>query len=134
MLHILHGDVLQHRLQQGGILPHIVALAALIHGRGALQHFADVNAAHRRGQQAHGAQLAETAAHAGGDIEQLKAVLLGQLDQVALFAVGGGDDVLGPAFAHFLLEQLRDDEVLAHGLGGRAGLGDDVEAGALSRR
>ena len=62
-------------------------------------------------------------------MEQLKAVFLGQLDQVALFAVGGSDDVLGPALAHFLLEQLGDDEVLAHGLRRRAGFGDDVEAG-----
>ena len=58
-------------------------------------------------------------------------MLLGQLDQIALFVVSGGDDVLLPAFAHFLLEHFRNDQILAHGLGGSTGLGDDVEAGAL---
>ena len=129
--HILHADVLQHGLQQGGVVPHVVALAARVHGRGALQHGADVNAAHRRGQQAHRGQLGEAAAHASGDKEQVEAMLLGQLDEVALLAVGGGDDVVGPLVAHFLLEQLGNGEVLAHGLGGGAGLGNHVEAGGL---
>ena len=53
----------------------------------------------------------------------------GQLDQIALFTVRGGNDVLGPFLAHFLLEQFGNDEVLAHGFRRCTGLGDDVEAG-----
>ena len=112
-------------------MPHVVALAARVHGGSALQHGADVNAAHRRGQQAHRGQLGEAAAHTVGDEEQVEAMLLGQLDQVALLTVGGGDDVVGPLVAHFLLEQFGNGEILAHGLGGGTGLGNHVEAGGL---
>ena len=127
----LGGDVLQHGLHQRGVLPHIAALAALIHARRALEHGADIDAAYRRGEQAYGAHFAVAAAHAVGHDEVLKAIFAGQLDQVAAIRAGGGDDMLGPVVSHGLFQRVGEDQVLAHGFGGAAGLGDDVEAGGL---
>ena len=50
------GDVLQHGLHQGGVLPHIAALAALVHARRALEHGRGYRCRHTAaGEQAHGA-------------------------------------------------------------------------------
>ncbi len=122
---------MQHGLHQRGVLPHIAALAALIHARRALEHGADIDAAYRRREQAYGAHFAVAAAYAVGHDEVLKAVFAGQLDQVAAIRAGGGDDMLGPVVSHGLFQRVGEDQVLAHGFGGAAGLGDDVEAGGL---
>ena len=127
--HLLAGDVLEHGLQQRRILHHVVRLAARVHRSRAGEHRADVDAAAGGGHETDRAHLGEAAADAVGDEERFKAVLLGQLDQIALLMVSHRDDLLGPALADLRLERLGHDQVLAHRLGGRAGLGDDAEAG-----
>ena len=100
-----------------------------VHGLGPFQQPPDVDAAHRRRQQAHRAQLREAAAHAVGDVEGLVALPLGDLNEEAPGLGGGGDDVALIVVPHRLFEHVQHDEVLAHGLRRAAGLGDDVEAG-----
>ncbi len=96
-----------------------------------MQHGADINAADGCGQKSDGRQLTEAAADAGGNIEGLEAMLLRQLNQVALFMVGRGDNVPCPVIAAGLLQGGGENQILAHGFGSRAGLGDDIEAGGL---
>ena len=48
-----HSQILQHGIQQGGILPEVVGFTTFVHRGCAFQHGADVNSANCRGQQAH---------------------------------------------------------------------------------
>ena len=64
--------------KQRRVLPGVVARAALVHGLGARDQAADVDASDRGGDQAHRAQLGEAPAHAVGDVESLVALLRGR--------------------------------------------------------
>ena len=128
---LAHGSDHQAGLEQRRVLPRIVRSAALVHGARAGDHGADVHTGDGGCQQADRAQLGEAAAHAVRDVEGLVALFAGDLDEEALFPGGGDDDMAAVIVAHGLFQQVKHDEVLAHGLGRAAGFGDDVEAGGL---
>ena len=116
----------------GGILPGGVVQAGDsqgLHGLGGAPHQGvEVNAGHGDGQQAHGGEDGEPAADGVGHHEFLIALLVGQALQGALVGVGGGvDAAAGFLLAVLLLQQALEDAEGHGGLGGGAGLGDDVD-------
>ena len=121
----------QAGLKQRRVLPRVIAGAALVHRPGAGDEGANVHARDGGGNKAHRAKLGEASAHAVGDVEGLIALLAGDFDEKALVPGGGDDDMAAVIVANGLFQMIEDDEVLAHGLGRAAGLGDDVEAGGL---
>ena len=121
----------------GGVLVAVVLLDVLaavgVHGlAGAGHQGVDVRPGHGDGQQAHGGEHGEAAAHVVGHHEGLVALFVRQLLQSALGLVGGAEDALpGPLLAVLLLQQLPEDPEGDGGLGGGAGLGDHVDGDVL---
>ena len=105
-----------------------------LHGVGsALHQLGDVDAGGGDGQQAHSRQHRVAAAHVVGDHEGGPALAVSQLLQGALGPVGGGVDPLVGLFgAHLILQQLAQHTEGQAGLGGGAGLGDDVDGEPLA--
>ena len=119
-------------LPRGGILPGRVLGRALIHrgegGDGGLDHGVGVNAGGGHGQQTHGGQHAEAAAHVVGNDEGLPAGLVGHALENAAVRVRGGDDALGRLLGAVLgLEQAAEHAEGEGGLERRAGFGDHVD-------
>ena len=115
----------------GGILPRGVVQTGdgqLFHGLASAAHERlNIHAGHGNGQQAHGGEDGEPAAHVVGHHELLIALGVGQTLQRAPRLVGGGIDALpGPLFAVLLLQQALENAEGDRGLGGGARLGDDV--------
>ena len=125
---LLHTQIHQTRLVQRGVLGHIAATTALVHPLRARNQCANVDVAHGRRQQTHGAQLGEASAHAVRNVKRLKALGARQFNQEALGLGGGDDDVLLIVVRAGFLQLLEHDQILAHRFGGAAGLGDHVEA------
>ena len=117
----------------GGVLPGRVGgqlrlAAGLHHVRRALHQLVQVNARHGDGQQAHGGEHAVAAAHVVGHHVGVVALRAGQGLEGPPGLVGGGVDPLGRLRLAVLLLQHGLEEPEGHrGLGGGAGLGDDVD-------
>ena len=121
----------------GGVLVSIVIGAQhgeALHSVGsALHQSIDIDAGSGDGQQTHGAQHGVAAAHVIGNYEGGPALCVSQLLQGALGTVGGGVDALvGFLHAHLLFQQFTQHTEGQRGLGGGAGLGDDVDGEALA--
>jgi len=121
----------------GGVLISIVVGAQhgeALHSIGsALHQSVNVDAGSGDGQQTHGAQHGVAAAHVIGNYEGGPALCVSQLLQGALGTVGGGVDALvGFLHAHLLFQQFTQHTEGQRGLGGGAGLGDDVDGEALA--
>ena len=85
------------------------------------------------GQQAHSGENGVAAAHIVGNHEGGPALRVSQLLQGALGTVRGGIDALvGFLHAHLILQQLAQHTERQAGLGGGAGLGDDVDGELLA--
>ena len=115
-----------------GVLPGQVLRAAngqLVHGLLSAGHQSvDVNTGSGDGQQANSGQNGEAAADVIGHHELLVALGVGQTLQSAAGLVGGGvDALLGALLAVLLLQHGLEDTEGNGGLGGGAGLGDDVD-------
>ena len=120
-------DVAQRRVLEGGVGGHVAALADLARVLSALHHGLDVHAGCGDGQQTHGGQHGEASANVIRNHEGLIALRVGQRLQCAARLVGGGvDAALRTLLAVLLLQQLLEDAEGDGGLGGGAGLGDDV--------
>ena len=121
----------------GGVLPGGVGRkvrlpAGLHHIGGAGHELLQVHSGHGDGQQAHGGEDAVAAAHIVGHHESLVALGVGQGLQGSPGLVGGGVDPLGGLRLAVLLLQHGLEETEGHGgLGGGAGLGDDVDGEIL---
>ena len=121
-----------HRgVHDGGILRGL-------HGKGLLglegagEDGTHVESGHHDGQDAHGGEDGEAAAHVVRDDEGLVAFLGGEGLEGALLGVGDGDDALGRLLlAVGVLQVLLHDAEGDGGLGGGAGLGDD-DAGDIA--
>ena len=121
----------------GSILVSVVVGAEdgeALHGVGcALHHLVDADASGGDGQQAHSGKDGVAAADIVGDDEGGPALCVSQLLEGALGAVGGGIDALVGLFhAHLVFQQLAQHAEGQRGLGGGAGLGDDVDGEALA--
>ena len=119
-----------------GVLVSIVVLAQdgeALHGVGsALHQLVDVDPGSGDGQQAHSGKDGVAAADVVGNDEGGPALCVRQLLQGALGTVGGGIDALVGLFhAHLVFQQLAQHTEGQAGLGGGAGLGDDVDGELL---
>ena len=111
----------------GGVCCQVGRGAGGVDLGGAVEECFDVDAAHGGGEEADGREDAESAADALGDGECRVALVVADGAHGALGGVGAGDDVVGVLCAEFGLEHVADDHELCGGLGGFAGLADDVE-------
>ena len=121
----------------GGVLVSVVVLAQdgeALHGVGcALHQLVDVDAGSGDGQQTHGGEHGVAAADVIGNHESGPALRVRQLLQSALGTVGGGVDALVGFFhTHLIFQQLAQHAEGQRGLGGGAGLGDDVDGELLA--
>ncbi len=108
-------------------------LRSLLHLGGACHELVDVEACHGNGQQTHGGEHRETAAHIVGDDERAPALFVGHGAQGTLPGVGDGHDFLvGSLFALLLLEQLTQQTEGDGRLGGSARFGNDYDAELLA--
>ena len=99
----------------------------------ALHDVVDADAGSSDGQQAHSGKDGVAAADIVGDDEGGPALGVSQLLEGTLGAVGGGIDALVGFFhAHLVFQQLAQHTEGQRGLGGGAGLGDDVDGEALA--
>ena len=99
----------------------------------ALHDVVDADAGSSDGQQAHSGKDGVAAADIVGDDEGGPALSVSQLLEGALGAVGGGvDPLVGLFHAHLVFQQLAQHTEGQRGLGGGAGLGDDVDGEALA--
>ena len=99
----------------------------------ALHDVVDADAGSSDGQQAHSGKDGVAAADIVGDDEGGPALGVSQLLEGALGAVGGSVDTLVGLFhAHLVFQQLAQHTEGQRGLGGGAGLGDDVDGEALA--
>ena len=118
----------------GHILPHGVGHVPLVkgvHGVPCAGHEGfDVGSGHGDGQQAHGGQHGEPAAHVVGHHKGLPAVGVGQGLEGPPGLVGGGVDALIGLLAVLLHQQVPEHPERHGGLGGAAGLGDHVDGPA----
>ena len=93
----------------------------------------DVETGDGDGNEAHGSEDAEAAAHVVFDDEGLVALVGGELAQGSAVGVGDGDDALGGGVAAYGLLKLFAQDAESDGrLGGSAGLGDDNDAELLA--
>ena len=129
-----HGLALhQHDEADSGILHGVVGeqvgvVVLFTGGTVAVHDLVNVHAAGSHGQQAHCGQAGEPSAGGVGHHEGLIALGHGHAAQRALLGIGGGvDALLGTLFAVLLLQLLLEDAESNSGLGGGAGLGDDVD-------
>ena len=121
-------QVLERGVDEGGVLAEGRRLAARVHRRGSGEQPGDVDPDERAREQADGREHAEAAADAVRHDEGLVALGLDDRPQNALLGVGRHDDVPAvPLLPERVDEALAQDEELAHRLGGRTRLGDDVE-------
>ena len=122
-------------LSCGGILPGGVFGGTQIQGlqllNGGVDHAHHVDTGHGHGQQTHGGQHAEAAAHIVGHHKAGPALGVGQGLEHAAVGVGGGENVLVSLIAVLLLQQLTEDTEGDRRLQGGAGLGDDVHVEIL---
>ena len=118
-------------IADGGVLPGGAikgrGAADLHHLGGAAHQLIDVHAGDGNGQQAHGGEDGVAAAHLVWHHEGLPALGVRQGFQRAPGLVGGGvNAALGALTAVFVLQQLAEEAEGHGGLGGGAGLGDDI--------
>jgi hypothetical protein len=123
------GQPLERGEQAGRVVGQVVRVAAVGHGLAALQQGGDVDPHQGGGQQAHGGQHTEPAAHAGGDGKGGDGLPRGDLPEHPLLRVGGEQEVAAVAIRIVVGpgQPLPDHQELGHGLRRRAGLADDVE-------
>ena len=112
-------------------MPYVVGRTKLVHICCARKQFLNIYTAHGRRKQTDGAKLAEPSANAVRHIEGIQSKLFCYFYQVALLAVGGGDDMPCPAIAELFPQYARYKQKLRHGFGRAAGFCDNVKGGAL---
>ena len=118
---LTHHGILRDRVVEGRI-----GLALFFHLNGTLHQGADVDACHGDGQQAHGGEHREAAAHIIGYDIGLVALHVGQLLEGAAGLVGDGNDARGGLlFAVFVDDVLLKDTEGDGWFRCRARLGDD---------
>ncbi|MNX10422.1 hypothetical protein D3C86_401650 [compost metagenome] len=118
---------LERRVEVGRVLMQIRRAAALGHVASARHQFTDVDAGHGGGQKPHRGEHGVATAHVIRNDEGFEAFPVGQVAELALGSVGGGDDVGRVLGAVDLPRPLMEDAEADGGLQGGAGLRDDVE-------